>query len=310
MAAALAISKVWRKAFLRKPIAICLAEENAEKLERTLSLTDLLAIGIGGTVGSGVFVLAGLIAHDYAGPGVVWSWLIAGAGCSFSAMSYAEMSCRIPSAGSSYAYVFHGLGELPAVIAAWCLCLEYGIRFAPSTSFLFLSHCPLPPPPPSLFPLHSGSAVARSWGEKIVTWTEMINITIWAPLNPGLAGINIFAGLLQAACVGLLLLGVEMGKVTVNCFTILKMLLVLFMIFAGLCLFRKDNVENWTPKGMSGVFRGATSAFFGYLGYDEVCCLAAEAKDPHRTLPIAVFGTIGTVTVLYALSSLALVGMM
>lgn len=128
MAVSIAISKLWNKAFLKKPLAICVAEEREEKLERNLSLIDLLAIGIGGTVGSGVFVLAGLIAHDYAGPGVVWSWLIAGAGCTFSAMSYAEMSCRIPSAGSSYAYVFHGLGELPAVIAAWCLCLEYGIR--------------------------------------------------------------------------------------------------------------------------------------------------------------------------------------
>jgi amino acid transporter len=152
--------------------------------------------------------------------------------------------------------------------------------------------------------------VARSWGEKIVNWTEMVNISIWPPMDPGVAGINIFAGLLQAACVGLLLLGVEMGKLTVNFFTILKMILVLFMIIAGLSLFRSENVQDWTPKGMSGVFRGATSAFFGYLGYDEVCCLAAEAKDPHRTLPIAVFGTIGTVTVLYALSSLALVGMM
>jgi amino acid transporter len=152
--------------------------------------------------------------------------------------------------------------------------------------------------------------VARSWGEKIVNWTEMVNISIWPPLDPGVAGINIFAGLLQAACVGLLLLGVEMGKMTVNFFTILKMILVLFMIIAGLSLFKSENVQDWTPKGMSGVFRGATSAFFGYLGYDEVCCLAAEAKDPHRTLPIAVFGTIGTVTVLYALSSLALVGMM
>lgn len=90
----------------------------------------------------------------------------------------------------------------------------------------------------------------------------MINIKIWSPLDPGVAGVNIFAGLLQAACVGLLLLGVEMGKMTVNFFTILKMALVLFMIIAGLWLFRKDNVDNWTPKGMSGIFRGATSAFF------------------------------------------------
>ncbi len=156
----------------------------------------------------------------------------------------------------------------------------------------------------------SGAAVARSWGEKIISWADTVNLTIWGPLDPSVAGINIFAGLLQAACVGFLLLGVEMGKLTIDLFTMLKMCLVIFMIIAGLCLFKSENVENWTPKGMSGIMRGATSAFFGYLGYDEVCCLAAEAKDPHHTLPIAVFGTIGTVTVLYALSSLALVGMM
>jgi basic amino acid/polyamine antiporter, APA family len=128
MATTLAVRQVFKRIFLKKPLSICIAEENLEKLERNLTVYDLLAIGIGGTVGSGVFVLTGLIARDYAGPGVVWSWLIAGIGCSFSAMSYAEMSCRIPSAGSSYAYVYHGLGELPAVIAAWCLTLEYGIR--------------------------------------------------------------------------------------------------------------------------------------------------------------------------------------
>lgn len=136
MAFSLAFGSILRRAFLKKPLSVFTAEEKEEKLERTLSLFDLLAIGIGGTVGSGVFVLAGLIAHDYAGPGVVWSWVIAGFGCSFSAMSYAEMSCRIPSAGSSYAYVFHGLGELPAIIAAWCLCLEYGIRLDLSRFFV------------------------------------------------------------------------------------------------------------------------------------------------------------------------------
>lgn len=128
-------ARVFKRAFLKKPAAVCLAEERDEKLERNMTLVDLLAIGIGGTVGSGVFVLTGLIARDYAGPGVVWSWLIAGFGCFFSAMSYAEMSCRIPSAGSSYAYVYHALGELPALIAAWCLCLEYGVRSAFSLEF-------------------------------------------------------------------------------------------------------------------------------------------------------------------------------
>ena len=86
----IACARIFKKAFLKKPIAVCLAEEKDEKLERNLSLTDLLAIGIGGTVGSGVFVLTGLIARDYAGPGVVWSWLIAGFGCFFGEVVQAQ----------------------------------------------------------------------------------------------------------------------------------------------------------------------------------------------------------------------------
>jgi len=267
-----------------------------------MSTFDLICIGIGGTVGSGVFVLTGIIARQYAGPGVVLSWLIAGVGCCFSAMSYAELSSRIPSAGSSYAYVYCALGEFPAVLAAWCLSLEYGI---------------------------SGSAVARSWGDKVNAYVKLHLSGPedavpsgsggggggfgWPALDLSLlsgGGFNLAAGLLQVGAVLVLLAGVEVGKVTVNAFTVLKMALVLFMIVGGLALYDSANLAGgWTPMGYSGVLRGATSCFFGYIGYDEVCCMAAEAKDPHKTLPRAVFGTIAIVTVFYCFASLALVGM-
>lgn len=143
----------------------------------------------------------------------------------------------------------------------------------------------------------------------MVSWADSVGMEIWAPLDPGL-GINIFGAALQAATVVLLLGGVNIGKNVVNFFTIVKMVLVSFMIIAGLSLFRANNVSNWAPMGFSGILRGSTAAFFGYLGYDEVCCLAAEAKNPQDTLPKAVFGTIGTVTVLYSLAALALAGMM
>jgi len=100
-----------------------------------------------------------------------------------------------------------------------------------------------------------------------------------------------------------------MGKVTINFFTILKMMIVLFMIVGGWSLFNSKNLDDFTPYGFDGIMRGATSAFFGYLGYDEVCCLAAEAKNPHKLLPQAVMGTIFGVTVLYCLAAAALVGM-
>ena len=268
--------RILTRSFLKKRRNVCLAEIEHSTLERTMSTFDLICIGIGGTVGSGVFVLTGIIARQYAGPGVVLSWLIAGIGCCFSAMSYAELSARIPSAGSSYAYVYCGLGEFPAVIAAWCLSLEYGI---------------------------SGSAVARSWGDKVNSYvtsqiqngipTETPTHVFW-PLDPN-NGLNLAAGLLQLGAVCVLLAGVDIGKMTVNFFTIVKMLLVLYMIIGGLMLFDSRNVEmGWMPMGYSGVLRGATSCFFGYIGYDEVCCMAAEAKDPHRSLPRAGMNAINT----------------
>ena len=211
-----------------------------KQLDRTLQLFDLLAVGIGGTVGSGIFVLTGLITRDYAGPGVFWSWIIAGIGCFFSAMSYAEMSSRIPSAGSAYAYVYATLGELPAVIAAWCLTLEYGI---------------------------SGAAVARSWGEKLSLLIQQS--FVGSQIGHG-SGINIYAMGLQALVTLTLAFGVETSKITINAFTCGKMLLVTFMVISGLCIFRPRNLTPLMPYGVKGVLRGATSAFFGYLGFDEV----------------------------------------
>lgn len=272
---------VMARAFLRKPLAVVRAEENESKLERHLSIFDLLCIGIGGTVGSGVFVLCGLIANKYAGPGVVLSWIISGVGCVFSGMNYAELSSRIPSAGSSYAYAFVALGELPAVVAGWCLTLEYGV---------------------------SAAAVARSWGEKLVLWVEQdLEREVWAPLHT--ENVNVLAAAMTLLCMGVLLGGVSVGKTVTNFFTVLKMALVLFMIFGGFALFNPSNLRPFAPNGAGGILRGATSSFFGYLGYDEVACLAAEAKDPQRSLPIAVGGTILGVSVLYVLSALALVGM-
>lgn len=148
------------------------------------------------------------------------------------------------------------------MLAAWCLSLEYGI---------------------------SGSAVARSWGDKVNAYiasfvasnmqasipvqgdfTQHLQPAFWNPFSPGY-GINLFAGLLQIAVVIVLLAGIDIGKFAVNSFTIVKIILVIFMIVSGLMLFQKENFSaGWAPMGMSGILRGATSCFFGFVGYDEV----------------------------------------
>lgn len=274
------ISRGISRLFLTKP-ATAYAEEHLKDhdLQRNMSLFDLLCVGVGGTLGSGVFVLIGYVANVYAGPSAVLSILIAGLVCLCSAASYGELSCRIPSAGSTYAYSYYALGEYPAVVAAWALSLEYGI---------------------------SASAVARSWGDKVTYWVSSLGGSTESVLDD--YGINFFAGFISFVCVVILLLGAHVGKLTVNVITIVKVVLIIFMISVGFALFQSSNMQPFTPFGFGGVLGGSTAFFFGFIGFDEVCCLAAEAKNPHVVLPKAVFGTIFIVTVLTCLAAVALSG--
>jgi amino acid transporter len=124
--------------------------------------------------------------------------------------------------------------------------------------------------------------------------------------------VNIPAFVVSAVSTGLLLLGIKESKRVMNAVTIVKMCIVLFMIVGGFLLYDPIRVSNqpFTPYGISGVFRGATTSFFGYLGYDEICCVAGEAKHPARDLPRAVLGTLCTVTLCYVLAAVALTGML
>lgn len=200
-----------------------------------------------------------------------------------SGLCYAELAGRIPASGSTYSYSYVALGELPAVLAAACLTLEYMV---------------------------SGAAVARSWGDKVVLWLR--DELGWASaekyLSPGY-NLNPMAGLMSAACVLLLMDGVKESKMVTNIVTMLKVALVVFMIVGGFWLFQGSNLMPFMPYGTAGVFRGATSSFFGYLGYDEVCCIAGEALHPARDMPRAVLWTLSILTLLYVLAALALCGM-
>ena len=257
-----------------------------QRIQRHLSLLDLISVGVGGTIGSGIFVLAGFIAHNYAGPATAISFAIAGIAAAASGVCYAELSGRIPSAGSTYVYSYVCMGEIAAVIAASCLTLEYGV---------------------------SGAAVARSWGDKVVAWLrdQWHWENVEAYLEPH--GINLMAGVVSTVSVLLLLGGVHESKQVTNFFTLTKIALVIFMTCGGIFLFQLSNIRSETtsfaPYGTAGILRGATSSFFGYLGYDEVCCIAGEAMHPQRDMPRAVLWTLFIVTVLYISASMALTGM-
>ncbi|DAZ99714.1 TPA: hypothetical protein N0F65_000892 [Lagenidium giganteum] len=265
-----------------------------DDLERTLGLFDLIMIGIGGTVGPGVFATAGLIASVYAGPAAVLSWMIAGIGCILSGLSFMELSCLIPSAGSTYAYAYHALGELPAMFAGFLLTLEYGV---------------------------SSAGGARSWSDKFTSWLST-EFGIVGPewMKPKDSIVDLYAGLMMATCVVIVLGGMQAGKILVNVVTMTKISVVLFIICFGLMKFDVNNVTPFIPEssvndmgqvvfGLPGVFLGASASFFGYIGYDEVCCLAGEAKNPTYNIPRAVIGTIVGAAFLSTMATFALVGM-
>ena len=210
-------------------------------LERHLTLFELTSIGVGGTVGSGIFVLTGQIAHDYAGPATFVSWTLAGLAALSSGLAFAELAARIPHSGSTYAYARLAGGKPAAVVAAACLTLEYVV---------------------------SGSAVARTWGDKVLVWMERSTgaDSMWLALVSPVEWVNVPACFVSMACTLLLLGGVRESKLVTNVITAIKMLVVGLMIVGGFLLFQPSNMKPpFAPLGVEGVLRGATSSFFGYV---------------------------------------------
>ncbi|EGZ24265.1 hypothetical protein PHYSODRAFT_483689 [Phytophthora sojae] len=265
-------SALWRT----KPLAVIDAEERSQDIPRTLNLFDLCCIGVGGTIGSGIFSTAGSIISETAGPAAVLSWLVGGVICCLNALAYMELSTRVPSSGSTYAYAYHTIGELPAVVAAWLLTLEYA-------EWLLIEH-----------------------PDKSFHW-----------LN--LQSANLSGGLIQFLSMVVLLMGVRFGKAFVNIVTIVKMCVVAFIIIAGFAAMNPNNLSPFVPArveldgdmsfGTQGIITGASQAFFGYVGFDEVCCLAGETKNPKKIMPIAVMSVVVGTMVLSTLCSLVLAGM-
>eukprot|EP01084_Bolivina_argentea_P271162 461286_1 len=278
--------------FVRKPLELESEDDTGESmdsnatytdLERNMTLWDLMVIGVGGTVGSGVFIVSGLIVADYAGTAAVLSWMLAGIGCMFSAASYTELSGHVPVEGGAYAYSYHTLGELPAVIVAWLLTLEYGL---------------------------SGSAVARSWGTRLVHFLSGATEGGIHLIPASYSYVEyIFSAVLMSVCVAITAAGMGVSKKVASVLTVAKLLLVTFMIVMAYVLWNAENIKPFAPYGVKGVITGATASFFSYIGFDEPCMFAGEVKNPKRNIPIAMLGTVGFSTIIYLIAVFSLSGL-
>ena len=267
----------------RKPVKEMSAETGADtdrsELKRTIGLWPLSAIGIGGTIGTGIFFVLS-VAVPIAGPAVIWSFVFAGVVAGLTAICYAELAGAVPVSGSSYSYAYATLGELTAMGVAACLLLEYGV---------------------------SGAAVAVGWSQYLnqfldnVFGFEIPDVLSNAPEQGG--WFNLPAVVLVVLCALLLIRGAS-ESTTVNAIMVLiKIGILIVFIVIGITGWNSDNLSDFTRFGISGITSAAGIIFFSYIGLDAVSTAGEEAKNPRRNLPLAILIALLTVTTLYVLTS-------
>ncbi len=273
------------------------------RLKQVLSAPALIAIGLGATIGSGIFVLTGTVAANHSGPAITLSLLIAAFGGGLAALCYSEFATFLPVPGSAYSYTYATLGEALAWFIGWNLLLEYAI---------------------------SASAVAVSWSAYVVSLLADAHIHLPAALvNAPLALdahdhvvstgaiVNLPAVLIIAAMTGLLYIGVRSSAHANTFMVTLKVGIIVIIVIAGL---HYVDPSNWTPYvppntglrghfGWSGVLQGAGIIFFSYVGFDTASTTALEARNPQRDLPLGIIGALLISAVLYVAMSAVLTGM-
>jgi len=314
--------------FRRKSVAQIQSEHEHGELKRTLGALNLTLLGIGCIIGTGIFVLTGRAAAEFAGPGIMISFIITGTLCAFVALCYAELASVLPVSGSAYSYSYASMGEIVAWVMGLLLILEYGL---------------------------AGSTVAVGWSGYLVSLLKDIGVVIPPAFTaaPGVAvkdasGAVVATGIMNLpamvallAVTGLLVRGVSESSTVNNIVVIIK--LVVVIAFIGIGAFHV-NPDLWSPLippqvpappagtpmdvwsqiwralggiiggetesrfGVSGVIHAAAVIFFAYLGFEAVSTAGAESRNPARDMPIGILASLAICTVLYILTSAVLVG--
>jgi APA family basic amino acid/polyamine antiporter len=280
--------------FVRKPLNKLLAEaSDGEKgLKKTLGPWSLIALGIGAVIGAGLFSITGGAAATNAGPAITISFIVAGLGCAFAGLCYAEFSSMIPIAGSAYTYSYATMGEFIAWIIGWDLVLEYAVGAA---------------------------TVSISWSRYFGRFMEGFGIHMPAEVmgGPWDGGIVNLPAVFIVVLMSLLLMRGTSGSAKVNAVIVgLKVAVVLIFIILGWSYINNSNYTPYIPDntgkfgefGFSGIIRAAAIVFFAYIGFDAVSTAAQEAKNPKRDMPIGILGSLFICTLLYILFAHVMTG--
>jgi Amino acid transporters len=303
--------------FKTKPLSLLLEEMKGEnRLRRVLGPVTLTSLGVGAIIGTGIFVLVGLTAHDKTGPALMLSFTVAGVACIFAALCYAEFASMVPVAGSAYTYAYATLGELFAWIIGWDLVLEYSV---------------------------SSATVANGWSKYFQDFIGIFGYRLPAALSQAPFDYDTAAGVfkttdalfdLPAVVITIIITiilvkGIKESANFNAAMVITKLLIVLMVIGVGAFYINPDNWHPFAPYGMSGVsffgktivgqegaggeplgmLAGAGMIFFAYIGFDSISTHAEEARHPQRDVPIGLIASLLICTVLYIVVAAVLTGM-
>ncbi len=273
-----------RSIFRKKSIQSIFENNSGKSLKRTLGAIDLILFGIGCTIGTGIFVLTGIAAAEYAGPAISISYALAGLTCMFAALAYTELAAMVPAAGSAYTYSYVALGEFVAWLVAWGLVLEYTV---------------------------AASTVAAGWSGYLVGILKAGGIDLPHQFTsvPSDGGMINLPAVFISLFIGMLLIRGTKESVVVNRILVAIKLGVIFLfLFVAAPHIKMENYANFMPFGWNGVGLGAATIFFAYLGFDAVATTAEECKNPNRDLPIGIIGGLLFCIIIYVVVSLVLTG--
>jgi len=302
--------------FARKPIKRILDEMAGDnRLHRVLGPVSLSSLGVGAIIGTGIFVLTGVAAHDKAGPALMLSYAFAGLACIFAALCYSEFAAMVPVAGSAYTYSYATLGELAAWMIGWDLILEYAVASA---------------------------TVAHGWSHYFQNLIGIFGVHMPAVLRTGPfdydpesgqlvatgAFVDLPAVLVSAFVTVILVKGIKESVTFNNAMVFVKVAIVLFVIIVGAQYVDPANWEPFAPFGYGGVsifghvfgrtgaggeplgmMAGSATIFFAYIGFDSISTHAEEAKNPQRDVPIGIIVSLVLCTFLYIAVSAVITGM-
>jgi APA family basic amino acid/polyamine antiporter len=276
------------------------ASDSEHSLKRALSATSLIFIGIGCIVGTGIFVIAGTAAAQYAGPALSISFIISAVLCMFVALCYTEFASMIPISGSAYSYAYTTVGELIAWFIGWNLVLEY---------------------------IFGASLVAVGWSGYVVSFFKDFGIVIPPALSSAPftydngwvatgAILNFPSVLIVALITSILVFGIRESVRVNNIIVIIKVVVILLFIGFGLSYINTENYVPFIPEntgefgkfGWSGIFHAAGIIFLAFVGFDAISTVVQETKNPQKDMAIGILGSLAIVTVLYISVSLVLTG--